>query len=849
MNSYSENNDETLVTMTLLGDESAYEELVTRHQRAVIGTAYSVTGNSHSAEDASQDAFVSAWMNLASLRNPAKFRSWVCSISRNCALAIDIRYRSAIPELSLDALEDTGFKDEDEWVGVDGGTSDIRESVEALSEKLRETVKLHYFEDKTVAEIAAILNVPEGTVKWRLSEGRKQLRKGYGIMEKTYNENESLVSRVRRQVEALKLWQTKADKKGFAEEFKEVMKSIEALEDSSEKNYMLADTLILSAWWIPGAENDELYARIKKAAEDGHNDLVMRYVAQREWNDLFFESRIDVIKKQIPQYLGKSFTQTAACLYFWLGNAYRETGKSKEAIESFGEVLKLLGPADEYYAAATAAISAEKRLLEASGDSSIICEGISVTGEIYKKVGDRLYFWSQPGYLEGRSEENPSFYNLALCDSIILDYSMKVGDKIVSSDGNVTLTYVRNDAVCDTPAGHFENCSVYVCEGGHYGFTHSETYLCENVGIVRQSITRNDDTSEWVLKSCRINGGDGLIPLAVGNRWEFDREDRNSEVISDREVFIEVTASENNTVTAMTAASVLTKEYADTWYGKTLEIREAYCKNVGDHWELRDVSGAMKRVEEIVESSADITERQRVHTAVSNTVMRRIFDCDSDFNPNYTEAGRWNFFSYSILSENDGKIKFKCPYKYSFEWKDMSNCVIEEKKMCYSFLVLILQDATGVIWSDEWVDGYHVDEFKTEEYVTKDISVKYGERVVTPAGVFENCAKLCFDFRGWGYAAGRSTYYFAEHVGIVRYEHPMNNDTCAVWELTEYRGEGEGYFPIENGLFRRYEPDKIGNGCHASLEYTFVKDKDGAAMFKDALGNQDRAEYEKAMKK
>lgn len=207
MNKHWNKNDKTLVELTLLGEESAYEELVIRHQRAVMGTAYKVTNNTYSAEDASQDAFVSAWMNLSSLRDGAKFGSWVCSIAKNCARTLDAHYRSTVPDISLELLQNCDLSDEDnEWQSICDDHSDVREAVEALGEKIRETVKLHYFEDKSVAEIAELLSVPVGTVKWRLSEGRKQLRKGYGMMEKTYNENESLVARVMRQVEELKLW-------------------------------------------------------------------------------------------------------------------------------------------------------------------------------------------------------------------------------------------------------------------------------------------------------------------------------------------------------------------------------------------------------------------------------------------------------------------------------------------------------------------------------------------------------------------------------------------------------------------------------------------------------------------
>ena len=70
---YDKKKDSTLVDMTLLGDEKAYEALVRRHESKVLGTAYKVTGNTFSAEDDSQDAFVSAWMNLDDLREKEKF--------------------------------------------------------------------------------------------------------------------------------------------------------------------------------------------------------------------------------------------------------------------------------------------------------------------------------------------------------------------------------------------------------------------------------------------------------------------------------------------------------------------------------------------------------------------------------------------------------------------------------------------------------------------------------------------------------------------------------------------------------------------------------------------------------
>ena len=101
MKEYSEKPDEVLVDLTLLGNESAFETLVLRHEKAVKGTAFKITRNSFSAEDASQDAFVSAWMRLDSLSDRSRFGSWVCAIAKNCARDLVSHYQSMVPDISL----------------------------------------------------------------------------------------------------------------------------------------------------------------------------------------------------------------------------------------------------------------------------------------------------------------------------------------------------------------------------------------------------------------------------------------------------------------------------------------------------------------------------------------------------------------------------------------------------------------------------------------------------------------------------------------------------------------------------------------------------------------------------
>ena len=847
MNQHTEKNDENLVRLTLLGDESAYEELVSRHQRAVMGTAYKVTKNRFSAEDASQDAFVSAWINLSELRDGSKFGSWVCSFAKNCARTLERHYRAAIPDISLDTLDGFEPAEEDELFAEDE-YEDVRKAVDLLGEKIRKTVCLHYFEGKSVAEIAEILSVPVGTVKWRLSEGRKQLRKGYGIMEKTYNENESLVSRVMRQVEALKLWQLKNDKTGFEEEYRAVLANVEALEDSKEKSSMLADTLLRGYWEVSSEKNKEVFERIKKSAEDSHNEDVMMSVACEEYNKYSGEERIRFMREtQIPYYREGGYPKTLAYVWFWLGYEYREKGEYEEAIRCYEQVMDVLTPSDVYYANAKSAIEGEKRSIAAEKNPDVIRYNFDVTGEVYRKIDGKLYFWQQPGYdYNGNSASGSLFWNMSICDGMMLDESMKTGDTVTSSDG-ITLTYLKNDGACDTPAGHFENCYVYVVDGERYGLTHCETWLCDGIGIVRQIATGHDDSYEWVLSAYKTSGKSGLLPFEAGDRWEYALAEREATGITERENIFEVTACDAGSVTLSNMNFMAVTGYYDTWEGKTAEARYCYCKNItSDDEILCDVSGAMKRAEELA-----VTKRQKLHTTVANRVMRRIFETDPATNPDYTEKGRWNFFEYDIIKKADGKISYDEFRKDSFEWKDMADCDSDciGYKVLYSFFFEILRDAAGCLWSDEWQDGYHYDERKSGRYVTKNFNVKGGETVVTPAGTFENCLQVSFDYEAWGYFSGRSEYLFADGVGIVRFEHPYGDGKSAVWQLTEYKGTGEGFFPTNDGLFRRYEAEALSDGWRGSVEYTFDEDESGGVMLKDALGTQDRSCYEKAKKK
>src|SRR5690349_12560080 len=76
-------NDARLVAGSLAGDRDAFAQIVSRYQSLICSMTYSATGNFGWSEDLAQETFITAWRQLAQLREPQRLRSWLCGIARN----------------------------------------------------------------------------------------------------------------------------------------------------------------------------------------------------------------------------------------------------------------------------------------------------------------------------------------------------------------------------------------------------------------------------------------------------------------------------------------------------------------------------------------------------------------------------------------------------------------------------------------------------------------------------------------------------------------------------------------------------------------------------------------------
>ncbi len=167
--------DAELVALARSGDQDAFGELVRRYQRPAYSVALSVAGNHQDAEDAAQEAFLTALQRLDDCRNPARFGAWFLSIVRN-------RARNLVRRESLrsgDPIPDTAHSKEPspaKAAQLAALRSRLEAALQTLPEVQREIVLLHDWEGWKHDEIAERLGIPSGTVRSHLHFARKALR-------------------------------------------------------------------------------------------------------------------------------------------------------------------------------------------------------------------------------------------------------------------------------------------------------------------------------------------------------------------------------------------------------------------------------------------------------------------------------------------------------------------------------------------------------------------------------------------------------------------------------------------------------------------------------------------------
>jgi RNA polymerase sigma factor (sigma-70 family) len=186
-----------LVYACMRGDGAAWQQLVVSQHRRVYGICYRFTGSPTDAEDLTQDVFLKVYRNLTGF-DPAKgaFTTWLTTLTRN--LLVD-HFRRTRQDRATDSLDESSREGEDGPTMADRLADTrpnqmqqvaqaelrvrIQHALKQLSPELREAVILRDLQDMDYKEIAAVLKVPEGTVKSRISRGRAEMARMLGRTE------------------------------------------------------------------------------------------------------------------------------------------------------------------------------------------------------------------------------------------------------------------------------------------------------------------------------------------------------------------------------------------------------------------------------------------------------------------------------------------------------------------------------------------------------------------------------------------------------------------------------------------------------------------------------------------
>ncbi|MDR2910766.1 MAG: sigma-70 family RNA polymerase sigma factor [Bacteroidales bacterium] len=157
----------------LAGDKDAFCHLVERYQSPVRRFLLYLSGNEELSKDIAQETFIRAWLGIGSFRALSKFSTWLFRIAYNvfCDFERSKKVFEPIDENINFANQIADTKQ------IDVTNIDFETVLNLLKPAERAAALLFYQEDRSVKEIAHIMNIPAGTVKSHLARGREKLIK------------------------------------------------------------------------------------------------------------------------------------------------------------------------------------------------------------------------------------------------------------------------------------------------------------------------------------------------------------------------------------------------------------------------------------------------------------------------------------------------------------------------------------------------------------------------------------------------------------------------------------------------------------------------------------------------
>lgn len=158
------------------GDPAAFEALVTPHIPTAFRTALLMTQSRDSAQEAVQEALIEVFRSLARFRPGSPFRPWFLKIVTYRALNQHRRTQNLVTMDDAPELSAENGNPERDLLHAEQRNA-IWQAVQEMDPEHRAVVVLYYYQELPVAEVAAMLDIPAGTVKSRLHAARRQIQR------------------------------------------------------------------------------------------------------------------------------------------------------------------------------------------------------------------------------------------------------------------------------------------------------------------------------------------------------------------------------------------------------------------------------------------------------------------------------------------------------------------------------------------------------------------------------------------------------------------------------------------------------------------------------------------------
>lgn len=171
-------NEQRIIRRVLEGDTQAFAPLVHQYQNVVFSICLKLIKDRNDAEEVAQQSFVKAYTALSSFKTNASFSTWLYRIAYNASLdwlkakkrRFDHTWIEPGSEPHTDLSADGALLDEEQ-------RSMLAKAIDKLDERSQLVILLYYYEDKSVKEIAKVLDLSESNVKVVLLRARRQLHK------------------------------------------------------------------------------------------------------------------------------------------------------------------------------------------------------------------------------------------------------------------------------------------------------------------------------------------------------------------------------------------------------------------------------------------------------------------------------------------------------------------------------------------------------------------------------------------------------------------------------------------------------------------------------------------------